>query len=47
LDTSSSIQDSEKSKYRVKRRRWIEELRAGKPPSEIFTREVLEELRKE
>ena len=35
---------SGKASY-AKRQRWVEELRAGKPPSEIFTKEVLEQLR--
>ncbi|MBD2178909.1 tetratricopeptide repeat protein [Pseudanabaena sp. FACHB-1998] len=44
LDTDT---ESNKAKYRVIRQRWVEELRAGKPPSEIFTKEVLEQLRNE
>ncbi|GBO55044.1 high-affnity carbon uptake protein Hat/HatR [Pseudanabaena sp. lw0831] len=47
LDISSKWNDSDKAKYRTKRQRWIEELRAGKHPSEIFTKEVLEQLRNE
>jgi len=36
---------SDKAALKVERQRWIEELRAGKSPSTIFTKEVLEQLR--
>ncbi|MEI6331881.1 MAG: tetratricopeptide repeat protein [Pseudanabaena sp. ELA645] len=47
LDTSTNISDSTKSQLRAKRQQWIKELRTGKLPSEVFTKEVLEELKKE
>ena len=35
------------SELKAQRQRWIEELRVGKLPSEIFTKEVLEQLRQQ
>ncbi|GBO55571.1 high-affnity carbon uptake protein Hat/HatR [Pseudanabaena sp. lw0831] len=40
------VQNASSNRYKI-RQRWVEELRAGKSPSEIFTKEVLEQLRTE
>ena len=46
-DFQTYVKQSGNSVRKAQRQRWIDELRAGKPPAAIFTKEVLEQLRNE
>ena len=44
-DFEAYVKWSDNSAHKAQRQRWIDDLRAGKPPSAIFTKEVLKQLR--
>jgi hypothetical protein len=46
-DFEAYVKSSDNSVRKAQRQRWIDDLRAGKPPSAIFTKDVLEQLRNE